>query len=201
MHTPSAQPSDEPRASIRIDARLDATTREKVDDLAQHFHQPRAAVLCHIMHWGLSYEQPGPLDQHESQGPVRHLYLCVPSELRDGVEKAATAAGVKTASWLRHMVRQITITDFPASWQEATPCERSHDSRTYGRRFMLRLDDSTRETLEAWSTHFERSAAEIIRQLLAQATSDMFPVSWHLRVAERHRAQTRPGRRDADDEG
>jgi hypothetical protein len=31
------------------------------------------------------------------------------------VEKAATAAGPKTASWLRHMVRQISITDFPAS--------------------------------------------------------------------------------------
>jgi hypothetical protein len=37
-----------------MDARLDAVTRAKVDDLAQRFHQPRAAVLCHIMHWGLS---------------------------------------------------------------------------------------------------------------------------------------------------
>jgi hypothetical protein len=41
------------RASIRTDARLDAMTRQKVDDLATHFRQPRAAVLCHIMHWGL----------------------------------------------------------------------------------------------------------------------------------------------------
>jgi hypothetical protein len=24
---------------------------------------------------------------------------------------------MKTAPWLRHMVRQIAITDFPASWQ------------------------------------------------------------------------------------
>jgi hypothetical protein len=30
---------------IRMDARLDQTTRAKVDDLAQRFHQPRAAVL------------------------------------------------------------------------------------------------------------------------------------------------------------
>jgi hypothetical protein len=65
---------------------------------------------------------------------------------------------------------------------------------------MLRLDDPTWATLDALATHFERSAAEIIRQLLSQATPDTFPASWHLRVAERHRAQTRPGRRDADDE-
>jgi len=200
VNQPPHRKPPELRASIRIDARLDATTREKVDDLAQHFHQPRAAVLCQIMHWGLSYEQPGPLDQRESQGPVRHLYLYVPSELRDGVEKAATAAGVKTASWLRHMVRQITITDFPASWQEATPRERSHDSCTYGIRFMLRLDDPTWERLDALSTHFETSGAEIIRQLLAQATPDTFPVSWHLRVAERHEERARRVRRDVDDE-
>jgi hypothetical protein len=200
VNQPPHRKPPELRASIRIDARLDATTREKVDDLAQHFHQPRAAVLCQIMHWGLSYEQPGPLDQRESQGPVRHLYLYVPSELRDGVEKAATAAGVKTASWLRHMVRQITITDFPASWQEATPRERSHESRRYGKRFMLRLDGQTWATLDAWSTHFERSAAEIIRQLLAQATPDTFPAGWHQRVAERHGEQAQPVWHEADHE-
>jgi hypothetical protein len=98
------------------------------------------------------------------------------------------------------MVRQITITDFPASWQEATPRERSHDSGTYGIRFMLRLDDSTREKLDAWSTHFETSGAEIIRQLLAQATPDTFPASWHRRMAERHGEQDRPVPRDADHE-
>ena len=42
--------------------------------------------------------------------------------------------------------------------------------------------------------------AEIIRQLLARATPDMFPASWHLRVAERHGKQARPGRCDADHE-
>jgi hypothetical protein len=84
---------------------------------------------------------------------VRHLYLYVPSELHEQVEKATAAVGVKAAPWLRHMVRQVTITDFPASWQEATPHERSHDSRTYTERFMLRLDDLTREKLETLSTH------------------------------------------------
>ena len=110
------------------------------------------------------------------------------------MQNAATAAGVKTAPWLRQMVRQITITDFPASWQEARPAERSHDSRTYGTRFMLRLDDPTREKLEELSTHFEMSAAEIIRHLIAQATPEDFPRSWRTRAAERHVPQTRPSR-------
>jgi predicted transcriptional regulator len=201
MQTPSAPASDEPRASIRLDARLDATTRQTVDDLARHFRQPRAAVLSHIMRWGLSREPGGTLDQGTSQGPVRHLYLYVDSDLYEEVQKAATAAGVTTAPWLRHMVRHIRLTDFPASWQAEHADERSHDSRRYGKRFMLRLDEPTWGTLDALATYFERSGAEIIRQLLAQATPEAFPASWHRRVAERHRVQARPGRRDADDEG
>jgi hypothetical protein len=131
-----------------MDARLDATTRQKVDDPAQHFHQPRAAVLCQIMEWDLSREQTGPLDQGDAQGPVRHLYLYVPSDLRERVENTAAAAGVKVASWLRYMVRQMTMADFPASWQEARSEERSHDSPTGGRRFMLRLDEPSRTKLQ-----------------------------------------------------
>ena len=45
---PDERPS-EPRTSTRKGARLDATTWAKVDELAQRFHQPRAAVVCHIM--------------------------------------------------------------------------------------------------------------------------------------------------------
>jgi hypothetical protein len=37
-----------------MNARLDATTRAKVDDLATYFHQAQAAVVCHIMQLGLS---------------------------------------------------------------------------------------------------------------------------------------------------
>jgi predicted DNA-binding protein len=174
-----------------MDARLDPTTRQKVDDLATHFHRPRAAVLCHIMHWGLSHEQPGPLDQAESLGPVRHLSLYVPSELHEQVQKAATAAGVKAAPWLRHMVRQITITDFPASWQAATPHERSHDSRTYTERFMLRLDEPSQTKLQQLVKQFGASKAAIIRHLITQANPEDFPTSWQLRAAEHRSRQPR----------
>jgi hypothetical protein len=44
---------------------------------------------------------------------VHHLYLDVPSDLQDQIETAASAAGVKVAPWLHHMVRQISIEDFP----------------------------------------------------------------------------------------
>jgi hypothetical protein len=92
---------------------------------------------------------------------------------------------VKTAPWLRHQVRQITVTDFPASWQAARPTARSHESRVYGKRFMLRLDDLTWEKIEALVTHFDTSAAEIIRPLIARAEPEDFPPSWQTRAAER----------------
>jgi hypothetical protein len=190
----------EPPASIRLDARLDATTRQKVDDLARHFHQPRAAVLRHIMRWGLDRRPMETLEQADAQGPVHHLSLNVDSNLYAEVQQVATTAGVNIAPWLRQMIRQVTPEDFPASWHGGQATERSHESRRYGKRFMLRLDGQTWATLDAWSAHFERSAAEIIRQLLAQATPETFPAGWHLRVAERYGEYARRVRRDVDDE-
>jgi hypothetical protein len=83
------------------------------------------------------------------------------------------------------MVRQITMTDFPGSWQEARLEKRSHDSQTYGTRFMLRLDDPTSATLEELSTHVDTPAAEIIRQLIVQAEPEDFPASWQMKASER----------------
>jgi hypothetical protein len=117
---------------------------------------------------------------------VCHLHLYVASELHEQVEQAASAAGVKTAPWLRHMVRQITIADFPASWQEATPRERSHDSHTYTERFMLRLDEPSQTKLYQLIKQVGASKAEIIRHLIAQAKPEDFPPSWQMRAAERH---------------
>ena len=191
-HRSTNRKPNKPGSSIRMDTRLDETTRKKVDDLAKHFHQPRAAVLSQIMHWGLSHLQTGPLDQGASQGPVHHLSLYVASELHEQVEKAATAVGVKTAPWLRHMVRLIAIADFPTSWQEATPRERSHDALTYPERFMLRLDEPSQTKLQQFIKEFGTSKADIIRQLLAQAKPEDFPKSWQMKAAE-HRS--RPPRR------
>ena len=165
-------------------------TRQNVDDLGKHFHQPRAVVVCHIMQWGLTREQTVSLDPGEAQGPVRHLSLYVESELHEQVAIAATAAGVRIVWWLRHMVRQITMTDFPASWQEERAPERSHDSRTYDTRFMLRSDHLTRQRLEDLSTQFNMPASEVIRHLIAQAKPEDFQKSWHMKAAERRTRQT-----------
>jgi hypothetical protein len=168
-----------------MDARLDAMTRAKVDELATRFHQPRASVLHHIMQWGLIHGHAGPLDQGASQGSVRHLSLGVDSELYQCVQQAATAAGVQIAPWLRHMVRRVTIADFPTSWHEATPRERSHDSRMYIKRFMLRLDGPTQQKLADLSSHFDTSMATVVRELVAQARIENFPPNWQMRAAER----------------
>jgi predicted transcriptional regulator len=180
VNHPDHQPS-ESCATIRMDARLDATTRAKVDELAKQFHQPRAAVLCHIMRWGLTRGQAEMLDGGASEGPVRHLSLYVDTALYDRVEEAAIAAGVKNAPWLRSMVRQISLTDFPASWHADQSEERSHDSRVYDTRFMLRLDKTSQTRLQQLIMQLGASKAEIIRQLILHATPEDFPTSWHMR--------------------
>ena len=105
-------------ARRRMDARLDADTRQKVDDLASYFRRPRAAVLRHIMHWGLDRGVMATGDQGHTQGPVRHLYVYVEADLYDAVQQTATAAGVRMPPWLRQMMHHISLTDFPGSWQE-----------------------------------------------------------------------------------
>jgi len=73
---------------------------------------------------------------------------------------------VKAAAWLRHMIRQVTIEDFPASWQDVPPPDRSHDSRTYTARFMLRLDATSSLKLQELVDRFDVPKATIIRHLL-----------------------------------
>jgi predicted transcriptional regulator len=174
-----------------MDARLDTLTRAKLEELANQFHRSRAAVLRQVMRWGLSREPSGRVNRDEARDLGRHLFFLVESKLHQQVRKAAEADGVDVARWLRHLLRAITAIDFPASWRagdaprRGTTGGRSHNSRAYGQRFMLRLDETTRETLERLSRHFDKSSAEIIRQLVAQATPEDFPERWQLAVRER----------------
>src|SRR5262245_16439689 len=89
VNPPANHLPSESGSSIRMGARLDATTRAKVDELAKRFHQPRAAVVCYIMQWGLRRSAIDTLVGRESEGPVRHLYLYVDTALHARVEKAA----------------------------------------------------------------------------------------------------------------
>jgi predicted HicB family RNase H-like nuclease len=152
------------------------------------------------MRWGLSRAQRGAIDDQPPR-PVQHLFVLIEAELHQQVQHAAGAAGVEVSPWLRHRLRQITREDFPASWQVAQEdvptidpsgraAPRSHDSRHYGTRFMLRLDRASHTKLQRLVKRFQTSRAEIVRQLIAQAGPEDFPERWHLAVNER-RQRTR----------
>jgi hypothetical protein len=129
--------------------------------------------------------------------------MTVNRELHRQMGALAQEMGCSIAAWLRHWLRQVTVADFPAHWQAAAGTSvgsRSHDSRVYDTRLMLRLDAASETALQRLAEQFNVPRAEIVRQLLAQATPDTFPASSYLRVAERHAAQARPVRREADHE-
>jgi len=52
---------------------------------------------------------------------------------------------------------------------------------------MLRLDETTAQKLQELVAQFGMARAEIMRQLVAQATPEDFPPSWHLAMTERRR--------------
>jgi hypothetical protein len=91
-------------------------------------------------------------------------------ELLQQVQAAAAAHGVSIASWLRHALQQIAPDDFPAGWRVGERAGRSHESGYDHRKFGLRLDAATSHKLEALTHTFDRPAAEVIRQLILQAT-------------------------------
>jgi hypothetical protein len=100
-----------------------------------------------------------------------------------------SAAGINIAPWLRSKMCRVTTTDFPDSWQGVTPEERSYDSRIYNTRLMLRLDETSQTKLPQLMQQFGTSKANIICQLMLQATPEDFPTSWHMRTAERRALQ------------
>jgi hypothetical protein len=110
--------------------------------------------------------------------PADILVVRLESNVRTQLHTAAKAAGADASAWVCHVLHQVTLEDMPTAWRTGEPDPRSHDSRYYGRRFMLRLDDDTSETLEDLSEHFKKPAAEIIRHLVTHATLEDFPPDW-----------------------
>jgi hypothetical protein len=56
---------------------------------------------------------------------------------------------------------------------------------------MLRLDGASLGKLDTFTEFFATSRADVIRQLILQATPKGFPKSWHLAAAERRQRRTR----------
>jgi predicted transcriptional regulator len=191
MNTPPAPRPRQRRYSVRRQARLDAETHATLAVLANTFHRKRAAILRFVMGWGLTQTREWTIDPSIPDRP--HLmHMLVNPELVQQVQEAADAHGTSVAAWLRHAVRQVTRDDFPPSWRAEETTVRSHDSGYYDRRFQLRLDPATQRELERLMQTFGRSAADVIRQLIAQATSEDFPSSWEMTAHELRTRKAQP---------
>jgi predicted DNA-binding protein len=136
------------------------------------------------MQWGLRHSTGWTINRSPVVA-VPPVPVLLEPELLLQVHDAAAGHGASVAVWLRHAMQQVTAKDFPESWRAGETVSRSHDSRYYGQRFMLRLDEATTRKLQHLVEHFERPRAEIIRQLIAQAKAEDFPQSWRLAAQER----------------
>jgi predicted DNA-binding protein len=172
------------RYSARHQARLDAETHAKLEELVAACQKKHAAILRYVMQWGITHSEGWTIDR-SNPSPVDIVAMLVEPELLQQVHEASAAHGATVAAWVRHAMRQVTIGGFPHSWRAGESVIRSHDSRYYGQRFMLRLDETTTQKLQRLVEHFAKSRAEIIRQLIAQATPERFPKSWQIAVDER----------------
>jgi hypothetical protein len=187
------------RYTARLEVHLDQVTQTTITRFVTAFRRSRAVVLRHVLEWGLTHGQGWTIDRHRPVGRAARIILRLEPERRERVETVATAAGGDISAWLRHALQQVIMVDFPASWQptsaeQTRAPKRSHDSRQYGTRFMLRLDDASLGKLDALTQVFVTSRADVIRQLIMQATPKTFPKSWHLAVEERRQRQAQPAK-------
>jgi predicted transcriptional regulator len=172
------------RYSVRHQARLDAETSATLEELARTFHRKRSPILRFVMQWGLHHSTGWTIDR-SAVAVVSPVPVMLEPALLQQVQAVAAARGVSMAAWLREAMRRVTTDDFPAGWRLVETTGRSHESRYFRRKFGIRLDEATSQKLETLTHTFGRSAAEVIRQLIAQATPEDFPLDWHLAAAER----------------
>jgi predicted DNA-binding protein len=102
------------RYSVRYQARLDAETHVKLEELAAAFHRKRSAILRHAMQWGLTQTRGWTVDR-AVPGTVRTVGMLLEPELLQQVQEAAAVYGASMAAWLREAVRRVTGDDFPDS--------------------------------------------------------------------------------------
>jgi predicted transcriptional regulator len=183
MTPPQAPQPRHVRYSVRYQARLDAETHAKLEELAAAFHRKRSAILRHAMPWGLTQTRGWTVDR-AVPGTVRPVGMLLAPELLQQVQEAAATHGATGAAWVRQMLREVRIDDFPESWRADQIDVRSHDSQTYRQRFMLRLGERTSQKLQHLVEQLGMSRAEIIRQLVRQAKPEDFPEHWQLGAEE-----------------
>jgi hypothetical protein len=191
----SPSPMPQPRTkrySVRFQARLDADTSAQLIALAKTLHRRRGPILRYVLQWGLTHSKDWIIGQ-TIPASVHLVHVLVEPALMAQVQEAAARHGTSVAAWVRCALRQVTQQDFPASWPTEEMAPRSHESGYFRRKFGLRLDESTSQTLEALTKTFHRSAAEVVRQLIVQAKPEDFPRSWQLAAEEPRQRETPSG--------
>jgi hypothetical protein len=182
-----AAPDQRPRPrrySVRDQARLDAELLGKLGDLARIVRRKRSAVLRAVTQWGLAQMKGWSIDR-STVVAVPPVPVLLPPALLQQVQDAAAAHDARMAAWVREAMRRVARDDFPASWRACETPSRSHESGNFRRKFGMRLDAVTSYKLETLTQTFQCSAAEVIRQLIAQASPEAFPPSWRMAVEER----------------
>jgi predicted transcriptional regulator len=191
IHSPQAPQPRQPHYTARHQARLDTLTWARLEEFARSFHRKRSAILRYVMQWGLTQTQGWTVDR-SAVVAVPPVAVLLERELLRHVQDAAAAHGTSIAAWLREAIRRVTADDFPASWRVGDAASRSHDSGYFDRKYQLRLDEASSAKLGWLAEHFDASAADVIRQLIAQAKPEDFPHSWQLAARERGSRRTRP---------
>ena len=148
------------------------------------------------MQWALAHTYGWTIDLSSITGRPHLVHMLVEPELLRRVQEAANAHRVSVAARVRQAMRQVTPEDFPASWRAGETGLWAHDSRFYGQRFMLRLDQTTATQLQHLVEQFEKPRAAIIHQLIVQATPEDFPESWQMAADEQLQHETRSGAGD-----
>lgn len=176
-------------AVLRI--KLDAEAFATLETLRTAVRRLPTQVLRQVIAWGLQQEERWRVDRRQVRNPARAMPLRLEPEVRSRVHAAANAAGGDASTWACHILQHVMLADLPPHWQAGGRDPHAHDSRHYGKRSMMRLDDRTWEKLEALSDHCDVSVAEVIRHLVAQAKIEDFPQNWQVRDGRQRAAPTR----------
>jgi hypothetical protein len=100
MHPPPEPQPRQRRYSVRRQARLDAETHAKLEELARTFHRKRAQILRYVMQWGLAHTTGWTVDP-SSLDRAHLVHMLVNSELLQEVQDAADAHRTSVAAWVR----------------------------------------------------------------------------------------------------
>jgi predicted transcriptional regulator len=191
MHSPQAPQPRQRHYTARHQARLDASTLARLEEFAHSFRRKRSAILRYVMQWGLTQTQGWTVDR-SAVVAVPPVAVLLERGLLRHVQDGAATHGTSIAAWLREAIRRVTADDFPASWRVWETASRSHDSGYFDRKYQLRLDGASSAKLGWLAEHFDASAADVLRQLIAQAKPEDFPHSWQLAARERGSRRSRP---------